>query len=542
MPQEQHLDVLVVGTGFSGIYTLHSMLQQGLTTKAIDSAPDVGGTWYWNSYPGAMSDTWNHMYRYTFDDELLRTYPLSQWFATQPEILEYLRHVVERHRLRPHMQFQTEMTSATWDDHAGVWRVQCQTGDVFVVRYLVTALGLLHRAYLPDIPGASSFQGEIVHSAAWRPELTVENKRVGVIGVGSTGVQIVTAVASQVQSLHVFIRRPQYSVPSGNRPMTPEERQDIVNRYPQIMREARTSFIAMGFPEPSRTLMSLAPDDREKLLEDLWQGGNGMRFMFGGFADAITDAAACEVISEFLRKKIASIVRDPQKRAVLTPRELFARRPLCDSGYYEQYNRENVFAVDAQTHPIVEITPRGIRTADDTEYELDVIIFATGFDAMDGSYNRIEIRGRDGQLLRDKWQQGPISYLGIGISGFPNLFMLNGPNGGFVNVPPLTETNVEFVRDLVRHAETVSRRRGRRCDIEPTGESEDAWTQLARSSVDATLFPRVPQWLTGRNVPGKSKVVPFYFGGLARLRAKLAEVQTRGYEGFKGLEEDLTRL
>lgn len=533
MPQEYHIDALVVGTGFGGIYALHSLLQLGLNVKAIDKAEDVGGTWWWNKYPGAMSDTWSHLYRYTFDDELLQTYPWSRWYVTQPEILEYLRHVVQRYDLRRHMHLSTEMTSAIWDDAASHWTMRCRSGDVFHARYFITALGILHQAHVPDFPGVSTFQGDLIHTGAWPADLDVTGKRVGVVGVGSSGTQVVTAIADRVKSLHVFIRRPQYSVPAGNRPVTAEDRSAINAQYPQIIREAKASFTAMGYTEPSRTLMSLSPADREQLLEDYWKGGNGLRFMFGSFSDIITDPAANEEVCRFVRRKIEQTVRNPAKRAVLMPTDLFARRPLCDDGFYDKFNRDNVFAIDVKRHPIQEITPRGLRTADGIEHELDVLVFATGFDGYDGSYNRVDIRGRGGLALREKWSHGPVSFLGQGVNGFPNLMMINGPNGGFVNVSTLSETNVEYMTDLVRHAEEFTKQTGRRCVIEPTERAEWAWTEACRSGANATLIVKVPQWLTNSNIPGKPNVVPFFFGGLGRLRAIMNEIKEKGFEGYE---------
>ncbi|KAE8147226.1 hypothetical protein BDV25DRAFT_160799 [Aspergillus avenaceus] len=534
MSREHFIDALVVGAGFGGIYTLYSLLNEGLTAKAIDTAGDVGGTWYWNRYPGALSDTWSHLYRYSFDDDLLRNYPWRRWYLTQPEILDYLRHVVERYNLRSHMQFNTKMNTATWNDQTKRWKVECATGDIFHVKYLFTALGLLVRAKLPDFPGIDTFKGEINHTSAWNPSINLENKRVGVVGVGSSGVQTVTAIASKVKSLHVFIRRPQYSVPSGNRDVTPEEHATIKRDLPQIWRNARSSAWAMGTPEPYRNLMSLSPEDREALLEDLWQAGNGFQFMFGGACDVVTDEVANEEVCRFIRKKIAGIVRDPHKREILTPKEPYARRPLCDDGYYEQFNRDNVFAVDVMKHPITEVTPHGLRTDDGTIHELDVIIFATGFDGVDGSYSTVDIIGRDGQKLYDSWKPtGPITYIGVSTHGFPNLLLVNGPQMAFANIPVATETNIEFIMDLVRRAEATSKRTGSQCEIEATQEAQRTWTQTCQDLAERTAFQKVPSWLFGKNIAGKAVSVPFFFGGMGRFRAALADIKAKGYEGFE---------
>ncbi|RAL15300.1 flavin-containing monooxygenase [Aspergillus homomorphus CBS 101889] len=535
MPQEHHLDALVVGTGFAGIYVLYTLLREGLTVQAIDKASDVGGTWYWNRYPGALSDTWSYVYRYSFDRDLLLDYPAPKWYSTQPEILEYLRHVVARYDLRRHMQLDTEMEKAKWDDTAKRWKVYCRTGDVFVVRYLVTALGLLNEALVPRIPGMETFKGRVVHTSSWDPETQLEGKRVGVIGVGSSGVQVVTAIADKVKSLHVFIRRPQYSVPANDRVMTKEERTVINERYPEIWADVFSSHIAMGFTESSRKFGAVAPEDRENILETLWNSGNGIQFMFGGFSDITTDPEANEEVCRFIRRKIASIVKDPQKARVLTPKEPYARRPLSDSGYYEKFNRENVYAIDVMEHPITELTPEGIRTADGKLHDLDVLIVATGFDAMDGSYARVNLQGRqEGDNLSDRWRRtGSECYMGCSVSGYPNLLIVSGPMVGFSNVPPLTETNVEFLRDLIRRAEEITKRTGRQCEIEATHEAERWWTEHCDETARKTIFAKAPSWMFGKNVVGKKPTSLFYLGGLGPFRAKLAEVKARGFIGFQ---------
>ncbi|GAQ06775.1 cyclohexanone 1,2-monooxygenase [Aspergillus lentulus] len=528
---EHHLDALVVGTGFSGIYALQSLLKLNLKVKAIDAASDVGGTWYWSRYPGALSDTWSHLYRYSFDYE----YPLHRRYVSQPEVLAYLRHVVDKYDLRRHMQFNMDMVSAVWDEGTSTWRVSCKTGDVFRVRYLLTALGLLTKANYPDLPGLQTFHGEIRHTSAWDTELDLKGKRVGLVGVGSSGVQLVPAVADTVQSLHVFIRRPQYCVPSGDRALTAQEREEIFRDFPKIWTEARTSQLAIGFPELSREAMALCPEDREAAFERLWEAGSGLQFLFGGFTDLLTDPVANEEACKFIRRKIEAIVKDPQKRKVLTPDEPYARRPLCANGFYEQFNRENVFAVDIRTHPIVKIEAEGIRTADGRLHELDVIIFATGYDAMDGAYVRLDIQGqKSGGNLRDRWKaEGPASYLGISVPGFPNLLMINGPQTPFANIPPISEENVNFTVDLIKRAQEVSQQENRPCLIEATEEAQRKWGEHCDEIANSTLLKQVPQWLFGNNVPGKVVSTLFYFGGVGRFRALIADIKAKGFTGFK---------
>ncbi|OJK03562.1 hypothetical protein ASPACDRAFT_1862952 [Aspergillus aculeatus ATCC 16872] len=552
-PQNTNLDALVVGTGFAGIYALHTLLQDGLRVQAIDKARDVGGTWYWNRYPGALSDTWSYLYRYSFDEALLRAYPAANRYSTQPEVLAYLRHVVARYDLRRHMRFETVMEGAEWDDATKRWRVRCrdigkkQEGKeeeekevvhyTYTVRYLVTALGLLTEPVLPDIPGLKegTFRGQVVHTAAWDPTTALAGKRAGVIGVGSSGVQVVTAIADSVASLHVFIRRPQYSVPANDRPLTAADRAAINAAYPALWADVRASHLGMGFPESSRKFMAVSPADRERILETLWREGNGLQFLFGGFSDLTTDPVANEEVCRFLRRKIRGVVHDPQKAAVLMPREPFARRPLSDAGYYEKFNRDHVHAVDVMTHPITKVEAQGIRTADGTLYELDTIVVATGFDALDGSYARVEIRGRNpAETLTERWRRTASEcYLGCAVSGFPNLLIVSGPMAAFSNVPPLTETNVDFLRDLIRRAEEISRQSGRQCEIEATHEAESWWTDHCDITARKTLFAQAPSWMFGANVPGKRPASRLYFGGLGPFRAKLAEIKARGFLGFE---------
>ncbi|PNS14599.1 hypothetical protein CAC42_2656 [Sphaceloma murrayae] len=551
----QDLDALVVGAGFGGIYQLKKLRDQGLSAKLIDIAGDVGGTWYWNRYPGAMSDTQSFLYRYSWDLEDLRTYPWDTHYVYQPEVLKYLQHVTDRYDLRKDMHFNTAMEGADWDDTARRWVVHTSSGITFRARYLVTALGLLSKQNLPDIAGIDSFKGEKYHTGAWPEHVELRGKRVGVIGNGSTGVQVITAIAKEVKHLISFQRNPQYSVPSAQGPVSPEARRDINERYEEIWREAvDESLFAFGFKETDRPTFSVDEEERRRIFEAAWQKGGGFRFMFETFGDITTDEAANKAASDFIKAKILATVKDPQKAKRLTPTQMYARRPLCDSGYYEQFNRDNVDVVSLHETPITHISPGGIVTQDGKEHELDVIIFATGFDAVDGNYTRLIIKGRDGASLKDHWSEGPSSYLGVSVPSFPNMFMILGPNGPFCNLPPAIESHVDFISDIIQANESTRKRTSEeesltRYDsakggfaglegtntpvIEATSEAEQGWTDLCDQLSADSLFRKTDSWIFGANVPGKKVSVLFYFAGLSAYRKQLREIAANGWTGFK---------
>ncbi|EFX06506.1 cyclohexanone monooxygenase [Grosmannia clavigera kw1407] len=529
---EESFDALVVGAGFGGIYQLYSLRQLGLSVKLIDVASDVGGTWYWNRYPGAMSDTESFVYRYTWDAEDLQTYPWSHHYVKQPEVLAYLKHVVQRHDLRKHMQFNTKFLSADWSEAEKVWNVDVSTGARYKVRYLITALGLLSRQNYPDIPGIDSFSGVKCHTSTWDPSIDLKDKRVGVIGCGSTGVQVITAIAGTVRELVCFQRHPQYSVPSGDGPVSPEYRAEINANYDKIVKQNQSSAYGFGFVESDRSYDSFSPEEREQMFESLWKRGNGFRFFGSGFSDLSTNRAANEAACEFIRKKIAQIVKDPVKAQKLQPHEPYARRPLCDGGYYEKFNRDNVFLVDLKETPIAAITPKGIKTSDGKEHELDVIIFATGFDAVDGQYKTLNIRGQDGKSLKEHWENGATSVLGTSIAHFPNFFIVAGPQTAFSSMPVLIEATVDFITGAIKRAEELSVN-GKQATIEATEAAEIEWTKTCKDLVEGSLFKETDSWIFGRNIPGKPYSVTFYFGGLGRFRTLMHKMIEEGYPGYK---------
>jgi cyclohexanone monooxygenase len=526
---ELDYDAIVVGAGFGGLYMLRKLRDElGLKVRVLDKAGGVGGTWYWNRYPGARSDSESFVYSYSFDKDLLQDWEWSERYLKQPEILSYFEHVTDRFDLRRDIQLNTAVTAAHFDEANNVWTVSTDRGDRYVCRYLVTAVGLLSAINVPNFKGRETFKGEQHHTGAWPEGVTLAGKRVGVIGNGSTGVQFITATAPQAKHLTVFQRSPQYSVPAQHGPLTREFIQETKANYEQIWKDVRSSVVAFGFKESVVSAMSLSEDERRAVFQKAWDYGGGFHFMFGTFCDIATDRQANDAAAEFIRGKIANIVKDPETARMLTPRDLYAKRPLCDGGYYDTFNRDNVSLVDLKETPIVEMTPTGVKTTDGHEHVLDMLVFATGFDAVDGNYKRIDIRGRNGLTMRDKWKEGPTSYLGIATAEFPNLFMILGPNGPFTNLPPSIETQVELVAELIKHVRDEELN-----VIEATSSAERGWTATCNEIADMTLFPQAESWIFGANIPGKAKTVMFYMAGIGAYRQQLADVKQKGWLGFQ---------
>jgi cyclohexanone monooxygenase len=528
MENSQHFDAVVIGSGFGGIYMLHKLRDElGLKTRAFEKGGGIGGTWYFNRYPGAKSDTEGFVYRYSFDKDLLQEWDWNTRYLEQADIEKYLNHVVDRYDLRRDIQLNTEVTSAAFDEQRKVWQIRTGTGEAFTSRYLVTALGLLAKSNIPDIPGRDSFGGTTVHTNAWPRDLDITGKRVGVIGTGSTGTQFIVAAAKQAGHLTVFQRSPQYCVPSGNGPVAQAEVVETKKNFDAIWDQVRNSVVAFGFQESGIEAMTVSEDERRRVFQENWDKGNGFRFMFGTFCDIATNAQANESAAAFIRSKIKEIVKDPETARKLTPSGLYAKRPLCNEGYYETFNRDNVSLVSIKENPIVEITTAGVRTADGVVHALDVLVFATGFDAVDGNYRSMDLRGRGGQHINEHWTEGPTSYLGLSVHGFPNMFMILGPNGPFTNLPPSIEAQVEWISGAIGHAE-----RAKLATIEPTRQAEEGWTKTCQDIANMTLFPKVESWIFGANIPGKKSTVMFYMAGISAYRQQLESVKTAGYEGF----------
>ncbi|KAH8689344.1 cyclohexanone monooxygenase [Talaromyces proteolyticus] len=533
MAIEKIYDALVVGTGFAGIYQLYRLVKLGLSVKVIDKAGGPGGTWYWNRYPGALSDTWSFAYRYSWDLEDLKTYKWSNHYVHGPEVLAYLEHVIDRHDLRKYIQFNTEFLGAKYDEDLSIWTVETTQGHL-KARYLITALGLLNNENWPSIPKKDEFKGYAFHTANIPQNYSFKGKKVGVIGCGSTGIQVITALAPEVEHLTCFQRRPQYSVPAVNIPATKEYRDNINDNYEKIWDQVRGSFIAMGFKESTISALSVSDEDRDRIYQRAWERGNGLHFMFGTFCDITTNEAANKTAADFIRNKIDQIVKDPKKAEKLKPTDMFARRPLCDSGYYESFNQDNVDLVDLKSAPFDKFTPDGIKTIDGVEHKLDVVICATGFNAVDGSYANLNIRGRRGKTLKEHWEADPSTYLGCAVSGFPNLFLLLGPKSVFANIPPAIESQVEFLSGVIARAEELRKTdaSGRKVVLETTEASEAKWRELCEKAAVSSLFTKTDSWIFGANVVGKKKSILFYWGGLGTFRNIIKEEIESNYKGF----------
>jgi cation diffusion facilitator CzcD-associated flavoprotein CzcO len=527
--QVTRLDAIVIGTGFGGMYALHRVRGMGLAVRAIEAGDDVGGTWYWNRYPGARCDVMSIDYSYSFSDEIQQEWTWSEQFAAQPEILAYARFVADKLDLKRDISFETRATSVVYDDEACLWRVATDRGDLFEATYCLMATGPLSVPKQVDIPGASRFKGALYLSGKWphRP-IDFTGKRVALIGTGSSGIQIVPVVAEQAEHLYVYQRTPSFTLPMRNRKLDDDYVAHIKKHYPALRGVARHSLTGGVRPISSRPLFSLPPDECRQLMEEAWQH-SGLRFL-GLFSDLLINREANEVVAEFVRGKIAEVVKDPDTARRLTPRgyPIFARRPCLDTGYYESFNRDNVTLKDCLTDPILEITETGIRTAED-DVDVDIIIAAIGYDALTGAMLSIDVKGKGGRSLNRKWADGGRSYLGLLIEGFPNLFVIAGPNGpsALANFIILNEQNVDWICDCIEHM----RINGLRA-VEADLDAEDRWMRKVTELGSRSLYPTANTWYTGANVPGKARTFPVYIGGLGRYREICADAAAEGYRGL----------
>ena len=530
-PATHEYDALIIGAGFSGMYQLLCLRDRlGMDVQVLEAGDGVGGTWYWNRYPGARCDSESHCYNYTFSKELFEEWEWTERYPEQPEIMRYLNHVADRFDLRRNIRFGTRVVGANYDEAANRWTVTTEGGEMLAARFLITAVGCLSTANVPDIPGLESFTGAWYHTGRWPHEgVDFTGKRVGLVGTGSTGIQAAPVIAETAAHLTVFQRTANYSVPAHNTPLTPEFKQWVKASHVEIRRVTRTNTNGQAFFIEDRSVWDVTPEQRQALYEAAWAKG-GLQFR-ATFRDLLFDKAANDTAAEFLKDKIRKIVKDPATAELLADIDhpYAAKRPPIDSGYFDTFNRDHVALVDVRAAPIERITPAGIRTTD-AEYPLDVIVFATGFDAMTGPLLRLNIRGRDGLSLRDAWAAGPRTYLGLQVAGFPNLFTITGPGSPSVltNMPVAIEQHVEWITDCIAHlrAEGVAR-------MEPAEEAVEAWVTQVNAAAAATLLPQASSsWYLGANVPGKPRVFMPYAGGMARYRGVCDEIAAKGYHGF----------
>jgi cyclohexanone monooxygenase len=523
-------DVVVVGAGFAGMYMLHRARGIGLSVRVFEAGDGVGGTWYWNRYPGARCDVESMEYSYQFSDELQQEWEWSERYATQPEILTYANHVADRFDLRRDIQLETRVTAATFDEGIGRWDVQTDRGDRVSARFCVMATGCLSTTKTPDFPGLEHFEGDWYHTGAWpRTGVDFTGKRVAVIGTGSSGIQAIPVVAEQASELTVFQRTANYSVPALNAPLDPAVQHDVVENYEERRRFTQESVLGLSYPANPQSALEVSPEERDAEYERRWRIG-GLP-MYGAFSDLILNPEANATAAEFFARKIREKVEDPEVADLLTPKGYpFGAKRICvDTDYFETFNLDHVRLVDVNASPITEITPKGVR-AGDTEYEVDVIVFAIGYDAMTGALLNIDIRGRDGVQLRDKWEAGPRTYLGIGSAGFPNLFIITGPGSPsvFSNMVVSIEQHVEWIADAL----AAMQERGATL-IEPSQQAEDGWVDHVNEVANFTLMPSANSWYMGANIPGKPRIFMPYIGGVGPYRQKCDEVAANDYEGFE---------
>jgi cation diffusion facilitator CzcD-associated flavoprotein CzcO len=522
-------DAIIIGAGISGLYQLYRLRELGLRVRVFETGTGVGGTWYWNRYPGARFDSESYSYSYSFSQELLEEWNWAEHFAPQPETLRYLNHVADKFDLRSDIQFRSRVTAAHYQEETRSWDVTLADGSVHTTRFLITAIGPLSAPTMPRIEGVDTFTGESCHTARWPHEpVSFEGKRVAVIGTGATGVQTIQEVAKTVGHLTVFQRTPNWCAPLHNSKIDTETMAQIKAGYPEMFRRCQETFACFLHTPDPRGTFEVTPDEREAFFEKLYSE-RGFGIWQGNFRDILTDPKANDAISDFVARKIRQRVNDPSVAEKLIPKNhgFGTRRVPLETKYYEVYNQPNVRLVDIKETPIERITPTGIKTSD-AEYEFDMIIYATGFDAITGSFDRIDIRGVDGLRLKDRWAGGPRTYLGVLVEGFPNMMMLMGPHTALGNIPRSIEYNVEWVTGLIGH---MQERNLTRTEATPAGVA--SWTDHVKSLGVGLLSNEVNSWMTGinTNVEGKqNRIIARYSGSAPAYRARCDEVAANGYQ------------
>jgi cyclohexanone monooxygenase len=524
------LDVAIIGAGLGGLYALYRMHGLGLKAKAFEAGSGVGGTWFWNKYPGARCDIESLEYSYSFSEELQQEWSWPERYATQPQILNYVNHVADRFDLRRDVVLNTRITEAVFDPASSLWTLTSSTGDTIVARFCIMATGNLSTPRVPDFKGIETFEGKWYHTGMWPAEgVDFTGQRVGVIGTGSSGIQMIPNIARQAAHLYVFQRTPNFSLPAQNSPMDRQRETEFKSDYSRRRSDARSSgFGVSGYPVPTQSALEASDEERRTKYEELWKSGGSIGFLTC-YSDFLVNEQANATAAEFVREKIRSIVKDPAVAERLAPTDhpIGTKRLCLDTGYYETYNRPNVTLVDIKAAPLVEITPSGLRTTED-EFALDAIAFATGFDAMTGALREIDIKTLAGERLSEKWSDGPRTYLGLMVSGFPNMFLVTGPGSPGVKSQMIhsIEQHIDWISDLLKRA---SERQIRRIEANP--DAENQWVAHVNEVADGTLYPVANSWYVGANIPGKPRVFMPYVGGVAAYRKICDDVAANDYEG-----------
>ncbi|HEY0107264.1 MAG TPA: NAD(P)/FAD-dependent oxidoreductase [Rhizomicrobium sp.] len=522
-------DAVVIGAGFAGLYAVHKLTSLGFNVLGFEKGEDVGGVWYWNRYPGARCDCESYYYSYSFSPELEQEWSWSLRYSEQPEILRYLNHVADRFDLRRHFRFSRAVTAASFDDARGLWTVEDSAGERVTARFVISAAGCLSEVQRPAIPGLGGFAGRILHTAAWPHEpQDFTGKRVAIIGTGASGVQAISRIAKQAKALTVFQRTANWVIPVWNAPTSAQFDAWVKAHYREIRGKCFASNGGTPFDPPQAAALGVSEEVRRATLETYWRAG-GIKF-FGAFTDVFASVEANEILCAFVRDYIKSVVKDPKTAALLTPNDhpIGTKRPPMDDDYYATFNLEHVTLADIRSAPIAGMSGRTIRTTE-ASYEADVLVLATGFDAITGALLAIDIKGSDGRSLREAWADGAGTYLGLGIAGFPNLFTITGPLSPSVlaNMPVAVEQHVNWIADCLVHM----RERGL-ARIEPQPEAQAAWTAHVAEVAGRTLYPRSNSWYFGSNILGKPRQFGVYVGGFSNYSQRCDAAAKAGYEGF----------
>ena len=530
-------DILVVGGGLAGLYSVYRFRKMGLSIKVLEAGDGVGGTWFWNRYPGCRCDVESMEYSYSFDEQLQQDWKWPERYGTQPAILEYINHVAERFDLMRDVQLSTRVTSATFDRDAGIWTIGTDTNETFKAPVCIMATGNLSTPRKPEFPGLDTFKGEWYHTGLWPKEgVDFSGKRVGVIGTGSSGVQMMPHIARQAKHLTVFQRTANFSLPARNAPLNPEKEQKHKAEYSERRKAAYdTPFGIAGFPPPTKSALEATEEERLKSYEAKWQEGGSISYLYA-YTDLLLNKESNDTASEFVRNKIRETVKDPKTAELLCPdnHPIGTKRLILDSQYYEIFNEDHVELVDVRSAPITEITETGIRTTDQ-HYELDAIAFATGFDAMTGAMREIDIKVKDGPSLDEQWEAGPKTYLGVMVAGLPNLFMITGPQSPGVKSQMILsiEWHVDWIADCLQYMKDKEFNR-----IEAKLDAQENWVKHVKEVADSTLYPLANSWYMGVNIPGKPKVFMPYVGGVHTYTKECERVVANGYEGFAMSKEE----